>query len=43
MDNEQNKNFFDNLSEWATAAAGSPSAFLIALTLIILWAGTGLE
>ncbi len=33
MDNEQNKNFFDRFSEWATAAAGSPSAFLIALTL----------
>ena len=43
MDNEQHKNFFDNLSEWATAAAGSPSGFLIASTLIIIWAGTGLE
>lgn len=41
MDNEQNKNFFDRFSDWATAAAGSPSAFLIALTLIIIWAGTG--
>lgn len=33
MDNEQNKNFFDRFSEWATHAAGSPSAFLIALIL----------
>ena len=43
MDNEQNKNFFDRFSEWATAAAGSPSGFLIALTLIIIWAGTGVQ
>ena len=43
MDNEQNKNFFDRFSEWGKPGAGSPSAFLIALTLIIIWAGTGLE
>lgn len=43
MDNEQNKNFFDRFSEWALAEAGSPAAFLIALTLIIIWAGTGVQ
>lgn len=43
MDNEQNKNFFDRFSEWATPAAGSPSGFLIASTLIIIWAGTGVQ
>ncbi len=43
MDNEQNKNFFDRFSKWATAAAGSPSAFLLALILNYIWAGTGVQ
>ncbi len=41
METSENKSFFDRFSDWSTSAAGSPSAFLIALALIMIWAGTG--
>ncbi|MBC7398637.1 MAG: low affinity iron permease family protein [Mucilaginibacter sp.] len=35
------KNFFEQFSNWATAATGSSAAFLIAITVIIVWLITG--
>lgn len=35
------KNLFENFSEWATRATGSSAAFLIAMTIVIVWAITG--
>ncbi len=35
------KNFFERFSNWATAATGSSAAFLIAITVIIIWLVTG--
>jgi low affinity Fe/Cu permease len=35
------KNFFEQFSNWATAATGSSAAFLIAITVIIIWLVTG--
>jgi low affinity Fe/Cu permease len=35
------KNFFDRFSNWATAATGSSAAFLIALSVIVIWLVTG--
>lgn len=35
------KNFFERFSNWATAATGSSTAFLIALSVIVIWLVTG--
>ncbi|MES2377918.1 MAG: low affinity iron permease family protein [Bacteroidota bacterium] len=37
----QSKNFFERFSNWATAATGSSAAFLIAISVIIVWLITG--
>jgi low affinity Fe/Cu permease len=34
-------NFFEQFSNWATNATGSSAAFLIAITVIIIWGVTG--
>src|ERR1700709_1615910 len=34
-------NFFERFSNWATNATGSSAAFLIAISVIIIWAVTG--
>jgi len=33
--------FFERFSNWATAAAGSSSAFILAVVTIVVWAVTG--
>jgi low affinity Fe/Cu permease len=38
---KKKKNFFEQFSNWATAATGSSAAFLIAITVIIIWLVTG--
>jgi low affinity Fe/Cu permease len=35
------KNFFEQFSNWATAATGSSSAFITAISIIIIWGITG--
>src|ERR1700761_8895896 len=35
------KNLFERFSNWATAATGSSAAFLIAITVIVVWLVTG--
>ncbi|AZI21144.1 low affinity iron permease family protein [Chryseobacterium taklimakanense] len=40
MSNE-NQNFFERFSNWATTATGSPAAFIIAVALILVWAISG--
>jgi len=35
------KYFFERFSNWATAATGSSTAFLIALSVIVVWLVTG--
>jgi len=37
----KNKNFFEKFSNWATIATGSSSAFIIAISVIIVWGVTG--
>lgn len=37
----ENQNFFERFSNWATTATGSPSAFIIAVALILVWAISG--
>jgi low affinity Fe/Cu permease len=34
-------NFFERFSNWATAATGSSTAFLIAMVVIVVWGVTG--
>jgi low affinity Fe/Cu permease len=34
-------NFFENFANWATNATGSSTAFIIAITVIIIWGITG--
>ena len=38
---KKKKNLFERFSNWATAATGSSAAFIIATTVIIIWAVTG--
>jgi low affinity Fe/Cu permease len=38
---KKKKNLFERFSNWATAATGSSAAFVIAATVIIIWAVTG--
>ncbi|MES2275205.1 MAG: low affinity iron permease family protein [Bacteroidota bacterium] len=33
--------FFERFSNWATAAAGSSAAFILAVVTIVVWAATG--
>lgn len=37
----KNHNFFEKFSNWAVKFTGSPSAFLGAMTIVIVWAITG--
>jgi len=37
----QKKNFFEKFANWATNATGSSTAFILAATTIVIWAGTG--
>jgi len=39
---KQKKNFFERFSNWATAATGSSAAFIIAISVIVIWLVTGL-
>ncbi len=41
MSTDDKKGFFDRFSNWATNAAGSSAAFIGAVSLVLLWAGTG--
>src|ERR1700709_1113344 len=34
-------NFFERFSNWATAATGSSAAFIIAISVIVIWLVTG--
>ncbi|MBK0378483.1 low affinity iron permease family protein [Mucilaginibacter segetis] len=38
---KKKKNLFEKISNWATAATGSPAAFIIAVTAIAIWTVTG--
>jgi low affinity Fe/Cu permease len=38
---KQKKNFFERFSNWATAATGSSVAFIIAISVIVIWLATG--
>ena len=38
---KKQKNFFERFSNWATAATGSSAAFIIAISVIIVWLVTG--
>jgi low affinity Fe/Cu permease len=38
---KKKKNLFERFSEWATAATGSSTAFIIAFSTILIWAITG--
>lgn len=38
---KNNKSFFDRFSNWATNAAGSSAAFIGAVLLVLIWAGSG--
>ena len=38
---KKKKNLFERFSNWSTAATGSSAAFIIATTVIIIWAVTG--
>ncbi len=38
---KRKKNFFEGCSNWATNATGSSAAFMIAITVIIIWLVTG--
>jgi low affinity Fe/Cu permease len=38
---KKKKNFFEQLSNWATAATGSSAAFVMAISVIIIWLVTG--
>lgn len=40
MSNESS-NLFERFSNWSTNATGSPSAFIIAVALILVWAISG--
>ena len=35
------KNFFERFSNWSTAATGSSAAFIMAISVIIIWLVTG--
>ncbi len=37
----QKKNFFEKFANWATNATGSSTAFILAASTIVVWAGTG--
>jgi low affinity Fe/Cu permease len=38
---KKQKNFFERFSNWATAATGSSAAFIMAISVIIIWLATG--
>jgi low affinity Fe/Cu permease len=38
---KKQKNFFERFSNWATAATGSSAAFIMAISVIIIWLMTG--
>jgi low affinity Fe/Cu permease len=38
---KKKKRFFERFSNWATAAAGSSAAFIIAIVTVVVWAATG--
>jgi len=38
---KKKKNFFERFSDWATMATGSSAAFIIATSVIVIWAVTG--
>ncbi|GAA3986395.1 low affinity iron permease family protein [Mucilaginibacter dorajii] len=38
---KKNKNLFERFANWATIATGSSAAFLIAISIIIVWGVTG--
>lgn len=35
------KNLFERFSEWATNATGSSAAFILAVSVVVVWAATG--
>ncbi|MES2279199.1 MAG: low affinity iron permease family protein [Bacteroidota bacterium] len=41
MTKKVKKNFFERFSNWATMATGSSAAFLIAISIILVWIVTG--
>ena len=41
MPKKKNKNLFEKFANWATAATGSSTAFIIAAGIIVVWAVTG--
>jgi low affinity Fe/Cu permease len=38
---KKQRNFFERFSNWATAATGSSAAFIMAISVIIIWLMTG--
>jgi low affinity Fe/Cu permease len=38
---KKKKNLFENFANWATAATGSSTAFIIAIAVIVIWGITG--
>jgi len=38
---KKKKSFFEDFSNWATAATGSSAAFIIAVAVVMIWAVTG--
>jgi low affinity Fe/Cu permease len=38
---KKKKNFFERFSNWATMATGSSAAFIIAVSVVVIWAVTG--
>jgi low affinity Fe/Cu permease len=38
---KKQRNFFERFSNWATAATGSSAAFIMAISVIIIWLVTG--
>src|SRR5476651_199966 len=41
MSKKKNKNLFECFANWATMATGSSAAFIIAITIILVWIITG--
>ncbi|WP_121810336.1 low affinity iron permease family protein [Mucilaginibacter kameinonensis] len=38
---KRKKNFFERFSEWATKATGSSAAFILAVSVVVVWAASG--
>ncbi|QEM09968.1 low affinity iron permease family protein [Mucilaginibacter rubeus] len=38
---KRKKNLFECFSEWATKATGSSAAFILAVSVVVIWAATG--